>query len=334
MSRARLVVDSEIPFIQGVLDRYADVVYLEDDFITPEAVKDADGLIIRTRTRCNASLLEGSKVRMIATATIGMDQIDIPYCTFKGIHVENSPGCNARGVLQWVSAVLARRLHQTGCRPCDCRLGIVGVGHVGSLVKKYAEHWGFQVICCDPPREEKEHLGFIPLEELLRQSDIVTLHVPLDTSTRHMIDERTMSLISPSALFINASRGAVASTSALLDSRSPLALDVWENEPDIDRELLAKAEVATSHVAGYSLQGKANATAMVVDCASRFFGFGLHGWYPEEVEPTRESLLSWDEMCGDICRYCNLEAETERLKANPAEFEHIRNHYSYRPEFF
>ena len=166
----KVVIDSAIPFLEGVLEPFAKVEYLASECITADVVADADALIIRTRTRCNRALLEGSKVQFIATATIGFDHIDLDYCKAHNIGVATAAGCNARGVLQWVAAVLVHLSKVQGFEPQQRTLGIVGVGNVGSLVKEYAEEWGFKVICCDPPRQQRENLDFVTLEELDRKS--------------------------------------------------------------------------------------------------------------------------------------------------------------------
>ena len=180
----KIVADSAIPFLQGVLEPWAEVRYLPGSRIAAEDVRDADALVIRTRTRCDERLLAGSRVRLIATATIGFDHIDTAWCAAHGIRVATAAGCNARGVLQWAGAVLAHLARTQGWKPAQRTLGIVGVGHVGSLIREYACLWGFRVVCCDPPREEREHCGFLPLEEVARQADILTFHTPLDASTR------------------------------------------------------------------------------------------------------------------------------------------------------
>ena len=147
----KIIADSAIPFLQGVLEPWAEVRYLPGSEIAPEEVRDADALLIRTRTRCDERLLGGSRVRLIATATIGFDHIDTAWCAAHGIRVCTAAGCNARGVLQWAGAVLAHPARTQGWQPAGRTLGVVGVGHVGSLVKEYAETWGFRVLCCDPP---------------------------------------------------------------------------------------------------------------------------------------------------------------------------------------
>ena len=329
----KIVIDSAIPFISGILEPFAEVVYVAGDDFTPQIVADADGLIIRTRTRCCRELLEGSKVQFIATATIGFDHIDMEYCRSHGIKVTTAAGCNARGVLQWVAAVLVMLSKREGFAPHQRTLGIVGVGNVGKLVKHYAESWGFKVLCCDPPRQQREKLDFLQLEQLLPQVDIVTLHTPLDSSTRGMIDSKMLSLLHDNAVVINASRGEVVCSSALLERNITCALDVWESEPNIDTQLLERAIVATPHIAGYSLQGKANATAMSVGALADHFQLPLKGWYPPQCSPTIPMEIDWQELCQTIDSYCNLENESAPLK-NGGNFESLRNSYHYREEYF
>ena len=330
----KVVIDNAIPYIKGILEPYAEVLYREGIDFRQEDVADADLLIIRTRTRCNASLLDGSSVKMIATATIGFDHIDLEYCQKHGIEVITAQGCNAAGVLQWVAAALALLSRKDGWTPPQRTLGIVGVGHVGRLVEQYARAWGFNVLRCDPPRKEREGGDFIPLEELLSRSDIVTLHTPLDRTTHHLINDRTMALMHNDAVLINASRGEVVSTQALLNAPQRLLIDVWEHEPEINRDLLAKAIVTTPHIAGYSSQGKANATAMVVRAAAKRFSLPLTDWYPEQVRITERQDIDWQTMCLTIQSHCDLEAESQRLKAAPGSFESMRNGYRYREEYF
>lgn len=330
----KIVADKAIPFLEDVFAPFAEVVRMEGSEISAADVRDADALIIRTRTKCNAALLDGSAVKFIATATIGFDHIDLDYCRRRGIGTATAAGCNARGVLQWVAATLAALSERFGFAPHERTLGIVGVGNVGRLVKEYAESWGFRVLCCDPPREEREHLGFLPIDEVLREADILTLHVPLDASTRHLMNARSFAEMHEGAIVINASRGEVIDTQALLDSGFDCAIDVWEHEPDIDRRLLERAVVATPHIAGYSLQGKANASAMAVEAVARHFGLPLEGWYPAGVERTVPHPISWQEMCGSIRSRCDIAGDTESLRRNIGGFEALRNGYRYREEYF
>lgn len=330
----KIIADSAIPFLEGVLDPWAEVLRLPGASITAADVRDADALIIRTRTRCNAALLDGSRVSFIATATIGFDHIDLEYCRRRGIGVATAAGCNARGVLQWAGAVLTHLSRSQGWLPSQRTLGVVGVGHVGSLIKEYAEGWGFRVVCCDPPREERERCGFRTLEEVAREADILTFHTPLDASTRHMADSRLFGLMKPGAILINSSRGEVVDGEALLRSGLGWALDVWEHEPHLDPALLENALLATPHIAGYSEQGKANATAMSVASLARRFGLPLEGWYPPQAAPARRRPISWQELCRTIGGAYDIASESRSLKERPGDFESMRDHYAYRREYF
>lgn len=330
----KIVADSAIPFLRGVLEPWAEVRYLPGAAIGAEDVRTADALVIRTRTRCNEALLGASSVRLIATATIGFDHIDTAWCAARGIRVATAAGCNARGVLQWIGAVLAHLSRRQGWTPRERTLGIVGVGHVGSLVKSYAEAWGFRTVCCDPPREEREHAGFRPLGEVVREADLITFHTPLDDTTRQLADAALLAQMKPGAVVINSSRGEVVDGEALKASGHDCVLDVWEHEPHLDHTLLDRALLATPHIAGYSEQGKANATAQSVATLARFFGFPLEGWYPPEVPPSTPRPISWEELCRTIGTRYDIEAESRHLKASPEEFESLRDHYRYRREYF
>ena len=330
----RVVIDSAIPYIKGILEPYSDVIYLPAKEITAEIVRNAEALIIRTRTQCNKELLEGSAVRFIATATIGTDHIDHDYCTAHGITVCSAPGCNARGVLQWVAAAL-RHICTTDRRtPEGYTLGVVGVGNVGSLVAKYARHWGFNVMECDPPRQAREGGEFHSIEEIAQACDIITLHTPLDSTTHHMIDNALLDIMHANAIIINASRGEVVNNHTIANSDHKYLFDVWEGEPNLDNTILNKATIATPHIAGYSVQGKANATAMVVNALARHFNLPLKEWYPEGIKRTTPRLISWSEMCETITKYCDIEKESLALKSSPKNFELMRNSYNYREEYF
>ncbi len=329
-----VVADSAIPFLRGVLEPWADVRYLPGARIAPDDVRDADALIVRTRTRCDERLLASSRVRLVATATIGFDHIDSAWCSDRGIRVATAAGCNARGVLQWVAATLVRLSRTQGWSPANKTLGIVGVGHVGSLVRAYAEAWGFRVLCCDPPREAKEHCGFLPLHEVARQADLLTFHVPLDATTRHLADAALFALMKPGAAVVNSSRGEVVDGQALLAAGLDCALDVWENEPCLDPGLLRRALVATPHIAGYSEQGKATATALAVRAVARTFDLPLAEWYPPTAARSAPRPLSWTELVDSIDEAFDIAALSRTLKASPERFEPLRDNYVYRREYF
>ena len=334
INHMKAIIDRAIPYIKGVLEPFAEVLYIDGCDFTPREVAHADLLIIRTRTRCDKSLLEGSRVRMIATATIGFDHIDLEYCAAHNIRVVTAAGCNAAGVLQWVSATLALLSAHEGWSPNERTLGIVGVGNVGSLVERYAREWGFKVLLCDPPRKQREGGDFLSLEEVAAKADIITFHTPLDGSTHHLIDDSLIDTIPARSVITNASRGEVASTEALLKAPQRLCIDVWENEPAISPALLDKAFVSTPHIAGYSAQGKANASSMVIAAVAEEFSLPLRGWYPTQVTPCPRKPITWEDMCRTIGQHCDLRGESDHLKGHSEDFELIRNTYNYREEYF
>jgi erythronate-4-phosphate dehydrogenase len=233
---------------------------------------------------------------MIATATIGMDHIDLDYCREKGIEVYNAQGCNAGGVMQYVFSALYGVAARKGIKLDGATVGIVGVGHVGSRIEAMARHLGFNVLLCDPPRAAAEgEEGFCSLEYLLANSQIVTLHVPLDEVTRGMADEEFFMMMRPGAIFINSSRGEVVDDAALIHAIPKLGavvVDTWNNEPDINLNLLEMVDIATPHIAGYSYQGKQNGTAYAVRAVAGHFGIKeLYDFYPESDLPDHEPLL-------------------------------------------
>lgn len=336
----KIVIDDKIPFIQGVFEPYAEVAYLPGGKIDAAAVRTADVLVIRTRTRCNAALLDGSRVRLIATATIGYDHIDTRYCRERGIRVATAAGCNARGVLQWVFAALLA----LGVRPAGTTLGIIGVGNVGCAIRHAAEAVGFDVLCCDPPRRSRGETGteaFVTQEELLRRADVVTTHVLLDDTTRGMASTSFFATMRPGTIFLNSSRGEVvdeATLKAALRSGqvAQAALDVWGHEPDIDRELLGMTALATPHIAGYSLQGKAMGTAMSVRTVAAFLGLPLPAdWYPDGAPRQHpRSALTWDEVARDMPAHYDIRTDDAALRHEPERFEELRGNYRFREEFF
>ncbi len=340
----KIVADKNIPFLAGVFEPCCDIRYLDGGGITRSDILDADALIVRTRTVCDRRLLEGSRVRFIATATIGTDHIDLHYCRDNGITVASAAGCNARGVLQYVAAALVAFSRSNGFHPAGKTLGVIGVGHVGSLVAELGRRIGMDVLCCDPPRHEAGTLpGTIKLEYLLMHSDVVTLHTPLSLSgahrTFHLADSGFFRAMKPGAAFINTSRGEVADTAALVKTiargRLTAAVDVWENEPAVDQELLARAILATPHIAGYSIQGKANGTAMAVNAAAAFLGLPIEGWYPPDIPPQKGMKeVNWAYLEKNAARFRDIFSDSDHLKQHPELFENYRNTYCYREEFF
>lgn len=343
--RLKIVADKAIPFLEGVFDPYADMTYLPGDKIGPEDVRDADVLMVRTRTKCNADLLEGSKVKFIATATIGTDHIDFPYCDSKGIVVRNAPGCNAGGVMEYVFSALYGLASRKSISLQGDTIGIIGVGHVGSLIERMGRALGFKILKCDPPRAEAEgSFGFCDLEYLLQNSQIVTLHVPLNETTRGMADSEFFSLMQPGAFFINAARGEVVCDDALkaaIPKLGPVIIDTWNHEPDIDLDLMDKVAIATPHIAGYSYQGKQNGTAAAVRAVAHYFGITeLYEFFPKTDLPENEAVkldlkdLNQGEIASVLQYNYPIFTDDFMLRLNPENFDKLRSEYNYRREVY
>ena len=341
----KIVADSNIPFLEGVFEPYADVVYKDGPGISADDVRDADAMIIRTRTRCDASLLEGSAVKLIATASIGVDHIDLDYCSSHGIAVSNAEGCTAVGVMQYVFSALYGVAARKGMKLDDATLGIIGVGPVGSKVEAMARYLGFDVLLCDPPRAAAEgEEGFCSLEYLLANSQIVTMHVPLDETTRGLADENFFLQMQPGTIFINAARGEIMDESALKEAYPKLGaaiIDTWNNEPDVDEELIDMVDVATPHIAGYSYQGKQNGTATAVRFVARYFGIeNLYDFYPENDQSDHEPVLLdlKDKKQGEIAAVFQYNypifTDDFRFRMEPDNFEKMRSAYQYRREIY
>lgn len=331
----KIIVESKVPYLRGLLEPYATVEYLDPDRITPQAVADADALIVRTRTRCDAQLLEDSRCSFVATATIGTDHIDLPWCTARGITVANAPGCNAPAVAQYVLgsvAALATRPLNELC------IGIAGVGHVGRILERWARSLGMRVMLCDPPRSRAEGgEQWCSLDEIAREADVVTFHTPLTTAGRdatlHLADARFFSMLRRRPIVINAARGPVVDTHALIDAIdsgvvSAAVIDCWEGEPKISHELLERTAVATPHIAGYSRQGKWRASQMALDALTAHFGLPRISLAEEAPAPVPPAVTAREVAAS----YNPLEADTPALKAHPGNFEELRNNYRLRDE--
>lgn len=334
----KVIADNNIPYLQGVLEPFAEVVYMRGGEIDAAAVADADALLIRTRTHCGEPLLHNSRVKFIASATIGTDHVDLDYLASRNIAFANAPGCNAGGVMQYVHTALFA-VSSTLRIPLDGKtLGVVGAGNTGGRVAEFGEHLGYNVLRNDPPKMAlaADKSLYCSLEHLLRNSDIVTMHVPLDEVTRGMADSHFFSLMKPGAIFINASRGEVVCDEALIAKRQELGaliLDVWNGEPDnISGELIDAADIATPHIAGYSYEGKINGTAMIVQAFAAHFGIDDLRNYTPEHTPTPK--IDIDGMDGTpLLELFPIYELDGALRGDPSSFEKLRSEYKYRREF-
>ena len=315
----QVIVDKGIPFLEGVFPPEIEVRYLSPEEITPEAVRHAHALFVRTRTQINKELLHGSNVRFVATATIGFDHIDQDYCREAGIRWVSCPGCNAQAVCDYVEEAISSIKSGENA----LTIGIVGYGHVGKLVAQMAQRRGYQVLLSDPP------LGIgMSLEQLAPLCDVLTFHTPLtregEHPTYHLCDANILRLCKPNTLIINAARGGVIDEQALYAQLSTIncqlstAIDCWENEPNLNQELLKKVDLASFHIAGYSIQGKMNASEMCLRAFCEFFSLPILSINKKAVPLQGDSEKGW------------LMRITEQLKASPEHFEQLRKQYRLR----
>ena len=337
----KIVIDDKIPYIRGAISMItADAVYKNGSEICPDDVRDADALIVRTRTRCDERLLGGSRVSFVGTATIGFDHIDTGYMRRAGIEWISCPGCNAASVAQYFRSVLLLLKRERGAVLRRMTLGLVGCGHVGSLVAEVAGSYGMRVIVCDPPRRMAgDGRCSAGMDEVCRESDIITFHVPLTTDgpcpTYHMAGKDFFDSLARRPLIINTSRGGVVDSDALYDALmqgrvSDAVIDTWEHEPDISRRLLGRVWIATPHIAGYSADGKTNADNMVIEGLCRHFGIKV----PCRIAPPKlpaDFVPAADDDSLRLQLYNPLD-DCRRLKSAPEQFEELRGNYPLRRE--
>lgn len=347
----KIIIDDKIPYIRGAFEKVAEVIYLPGSKTTPNVVRDADAIITRTRTICNEKLLAGSTVKCIATATIGYDHIDTEYCDKAGISWTNAPGCNSKSVEQYVASVLMVLAETRKLKLNELTIGVVGVGNVGSKVARFCELLGMKVLLNDPPRARVEsETGFVSLKQIREEADIITLHVPLnlkgEDATYHLADDAFFKSLKKKPVLINSCRGEVVRTEsvklALIKGEiADFVCDCWENEPDIDLELLEMTCLATPHIAGYSKDGKATGTLMSVQAVSDFLKLGLENWRPEGIEMPAQPVIQIDGkglteqqiIAKAIQHTYDIRKDNALFRKKPADFEQQRGDYPTRREF-
>ena len=342
----KVVVDDKIPWILPALLELADeVVAKAGADISRADVADAQILIVRTRTRCNRQLLEGSRVRLVVTATIGYDHLDTDYLEAAGIEWANCPGCNANSVAQYIANSLLAMQQTVSLQWKDDTIGIVGVGHVGTAVWRTLAELGCRhLLLCDPPRALAGDLPpdggvWASMAQLQAEADIITLHIPLTTDgeypTHHLASADFFNSLSRQPVVINAARGGVVDEEALLAAMDQgrvraAVIDTWDQEPDINRQLLQRAAIATPHIAGYSADGKATATRMTLEHICRF----LNRPMTFDIQPPRISPETVGNATGSALRLALYDPrrDSQWLKEQPELFEYFRSHYPLRRE--
>lgn len=357
----KVICSSSMPYVREAFSELGEAVVLDGRSITADDVRDADIMAIRSTTKTNRALLEGSKVRFIGTATIGTDHFDFPYFEEAGIRWCYAPGCNANSVSEYIATALLKLANKHGLTLRGKTIGVVGVGNVGKRVVEKAEALGMRVLMNDPPRQRAEPDGdekFVSLETVLDESDIITLHVPLTReghdATYHLCNASFFERINPGCVFMNAARGDVVSTDALLAAMdggpvSHAVIDTWESEPAYRRELVPRVEIATPHIAGYSFEGKVAGTVMVYNAVCEFLGV-TPTWTPDALLPPPlvpalgvdaagrpDEAVLWDV----VRKVYEIEADDRRFRescveddaARIANFDALRKSYPVRREF-
>ena len=337
----KIVIDEKIPYMKEALEAMGhSVVAKAGSDIDASDVKSAEALFVRTRTFCNAALLDGSSVKFIGTATIGYDHIDADYCSRNAIRWHNAPGCNADAVLQYVQSSIYSWCKKSDMQLDSITLGIVGVGQIGGRVARWAESQGMRVLRNDPPREASGEEGFVPLERIAAECDIITFHPTLTRTgahpSFHLADKAFFDSLQHTPLIINASRGPVVDNCALLAAYregkiGDIVIDVWEGEPEINLELLEAAFIATPHIAGYSSEGKFNATKIVLQQFADFSGYCKELPITPLPSPD-EQIASTGDIASLLLSIYNPAVDCEALKKAPRLFEELRNNYNFRRE--
>ncbi len=354
----KIIADENIPFVAECFSSIGEVETVPGREITPGVVADADVLLVRSITSVCADLLAGSRVRFVGTATIGFDHVDVEYLSQNNIGFVSAPGSNANSAAEYVIAALLNIAIRHSIDLEGRSIGIIGVGNVGSRVAKKCEALGMRLYLNDPPLQRQTgDSKYLPIEQLF-DSDFVTLHTPLTFEGRdktfHLADDTFFKSLKRGCIFINASRGGVVDSGALKaaieESRlQATVLDVWENEPNIDAELLEMVDIGTPHIAGYSLDGKIAGMIMIYKAACEYFELGIkfdiESFLPvpavPELKVNTRSVREQDALLGIVEKIYDIRADDARLRRILGEsagergkyFDSLRRNYPVRREF-
>ncbi|HGK4840590.1 TPA: 4-phosphoerythronate dehydrogenase PdxB [Kluyvera georgiana] len=348
----KILVDENMPYARELFSRLGEVKAVPGRPIPTEALTDADALMVRSVTKVNEALLGDKAIKFVGTATAGTDHVDQAWLEQAGIGFSAAPGCNAIAVVEYVFSALLMLAERDGFALADRTVGIVGVGNVGGRLQKRLEALGIKTLLCDPPRADNGEEGdFRSLDELVAQADVLTFHTPLykdgPCKSLHLANEALIASLKPGAILINACRGPVVDNAALLKclnagQKLSVVLDVWEPEPDLNLALLDKVDLGTSHIAGYTLEGKARGTTQVFEAYSQFIGqpqevalssllpapeFGRISLHGPLDQPTLKRLV---HLVYDVRRD---DAPLRKVAGIPGEFDKLRKNYLERREW-
>jgi erythronate-4-phosphate dehydrogenase len=354
----KIVADQRIPFVEEAFGPFGEIAKYDSRAIDSSAVKDADALLVRSETKVDEKLLTGSKVRFVGTATIGTDHVDLDFLNRQGITFASAPGCNSNAVVQYVFSALFTLAERFGFKLRGKTIGVVGVGNIGSKIVRVGHSLGMKVLQNDPPLARSTgDARFVPLDDLMG-ADFITIHVPYTKTgtdaTHHLFDEKRLSMLKRGSVLINSSRGAVVDNPALKAALSRglpgnAVLDVWEKEPNIDTELLSKCAIGTQHIAGYSIDGKVNATRMIYEAFCGHFGLTPSWDSASVIKPPEHPVISAkagytdteDVISGAVRECYNITKDDELLRKigmlkddeRGPYFKGLRGKYIFRYEF-
>ncbi len=348
----KILVDENMPYARDLFSRLGEVKAVPGRPIPQAELADADALMVRSVTKVNEALLQGTGIKFVGTATAGTDHVDEGFLQQAGIAFSAAPGCNAIAVVEYVFSSLLMLAEREGFALKDRTVGIVGVGNVGGRLQARLEALGIRTLLCDPPRADRGDAGdFRTLDELVREADVLTFHTPLfkdgPYKTLHLADDALLARLKPGTILINACRGPVVDNAALLQRLQAgqalhVVLDVWEPEPDLNVELLQRVDIGTAHIAGYTLEGKARGTTQVFEAYSEFIG--------KRAKVALDTLLPTPEF-GRITLHGPLDQSTlkrlvhlvydvrrddallRKVAGTPGEFDKLRKNYLERREW-
>jgi len=353
----KIVADQQIPKVAQAFSAFAEVMLCNGREITAEKIHDADVLLLRSVTAVNANLLEDSQVKFVASATSGLNHVDLAYLQQNNIGFAHARGSNARSVAEHVLSSLFVLADQYDFKFKEKTIGVIGYGEVGSCVVELLEILGIETIINDPPlKDESENVQYRDIQEIF-SADIISLHVPLTSEgpypTQNLIDAKFLSQLNDDVILLNTSRGGVINEAALKDhlachKEMRVVLDVWKNEPDIDLELLTRIDIGTPHIAGYSTEGKIRATEMIFESICEFFKLD-YTWEPVFELPAANSLeLPLESELDDqdaiqmaILASYDVRSDSASLRQIPEisveqrgqYFDELRKNYPVRREF-
>jgi len=349
--KLKILADAHIPYLRGVAEQFGEVEYLPGNLFSRESISEKDALLVRTVTHFGEEILSGSSVKLICSATIGYDHIDTAWCDANGVAWRTAPGCNAASVEQYVTSSLLYLAEKKHFNLKEKTIGIIGVGKVGSKVEAACRKMGMNVLLNDPPREAEESdensIQFTDIKTIMRDADIITFHTPLTRSgiykTYHLADADFFAHLNKKPVIINAARGGITDNQALTKAVqagtvSGAVIDCWENEPEINRELLQLVDIATPHIAGYSADGKWTATRMSLENLNSFFGQHILPRYQEIAAPEQpiidlQCIAVDKQLSHAIWQTYNPMMESATLKTSPNKFYWLRSNYPLRREY-